>query len=115
MNVLNFTAINVIFVIIVLLVILIDANNDNGNKFMNSLRSINENTILEENDLPTTVISPFVGEYMFEIVFNNVVLPDPLCPTIATFSPFEIIKLIFFKAFKVLISDLNNKLFLKLL
>lgn len=76
MNVLNFTAINVIFVIIVLLVILIDANNDNGNKFMNSLRSINENTILEENDLLNTIkhktINIKIGVYN-SAAYNNTV------------------------------------------
>ena len=45
-------------------------------------------------------ISPILGKYIPEISFNNVLLPAPLGPISATLSPYDISRLIFFRAVK---------------
>ena len=50
--------------------------------------------------MPSTIISPFVGEINCDIIFNKVVFPPPLGPTIATISPSLTSKLILSKTLR---------------
>ena len=45
----------------------------------------------------STKTEPFVGSYKFKSSFAKVDFPEPIFPMIPTFSPFLIVRFIFFK------------------